>query len=166
MKLNTLRPRRLRRTAAIRSMVRETSLEINDFIYPIFVVPGPNVKEEIPSMPGCYHLSVDQAVKQAEEIVSLGVPAVEIFGLPSYKDDIGSSAWDMESPVQRAMVAIKKEFPDLIIVGDVCLSSILIPDTAGSSAVMKWIMIPRWNCWRKLPFPRRKPVRISLLLPI
>ena len=121
MKLNTLRPRRLRRTAAIRSMVRETSLEINDFIYPIFVVPGPNVKEEIPSMPGCYHLSVDQAVKQAEEIVSLGVPAVEIFGLPSYKDDIGSSAWDMESPVQRAMVAIKKEFPDLIIVGDVCL---------------------------------------------
>ena len=121
MKLNTLRPRRLRRTAAVRSMVRETSLEINDFIYPIFVVPGPNVKEEIPSMPGCYHLSVDQAVKQAEEIVSLGVPAVEIFGLPSYKDDIGSSAWDMESPVQRAMMAIKKEFPDLIIVGDVCL---------------------------------------------
>ena len=67
MKLNTLRPRRLRRTAAVRSMVRETSLEINDFIYPIFVVPGANVKEEIPSMPGCYHLSVDQAVKQAEE---------------------------------------------------------------------------------------------------
>ena len=99
MKLNTLRPRRLRRTAAVRSMVRETSLEINDFIYPIFVVPGANVKEEIQSMPGCYHLSVDQAVKQAEEIVSLGIPAVEIFGLPSYKDDIGSSAWDMESPV-------------------------------------------------------------------
>ena len=121
MKLNTLRPRRLRRTAAVRSMVRETSLEINDFIYPIFVVPGTNVKEEIPSMPGCYHLSVDQAVKQAEEIVSLEIPAVEIFGLPSYKDDIGSSAWDMESPVQRAMMAIKKEFPDLIIVGDVCL---------------------------------------------
>ena len=90
MKLNTLRPRRLRRTAAVRSMVRETSLEINDFIYPIFVVPGANVKEEIQSMPGCYHLSVDQAVKQAEEIVSLGIPAVEIFGLPSYKDDIGS----------------------------------------------------------------------------
>ena len=162
MKLNTLRPRRLRRTAAVRSMVRETSLEINDFIYPIFVVPGANVKEEIPSMPGCYHLSVDQAVKQAEEIVSLGIPAVEIFGLPSYKDDIGSSAWDMESPVQRAMMAIKKEFPDLIIVGDVCLCQY----TNSGSAVMKWIMIPRWNCWRKLPFPRRKPVRISLLLPI
>ena len=108
MKLNTLRPRRLRRTAAVRNMVRETSLEINDFIYPIFVVPGTNVKEEIPSMPGCYHLSVDQAVKQVEEIISLEIPAVEIFGLPSYKDDIGSSAWDMGSPVQLYLIHISE----------------------------------------------------------
>lgn len=121
MKLNTLRPRRLRRTEAIRSMVRETSLEVNDFIYPIFVVPGTNVKEEIPSMPGCYHLSVDNAVKLAEEIYKLGIPAVEVFGLPEYKDEIGSSAWDPKSPVQRAMKAIKEAFPDLVIVGDVCL---------------------------------------------
>lgn len=121
MELNTLRPRRLRRTDAIRSMVRETSLEINDFIYPIFVVPGTNVKEEIPSMPGCYHLSVDNAVKLAEEIYKLGIPAVEVFGLPEYKDEIGSSAWDMTSPVQRAIKAIKDAVPDLVIVGDVCL---------------------------------------------
>ena len=121
MKLNTLRPRRLRRNEAIRSMVRENTLEINDFVYPIFVVPGKNIKEEIPSMPGCYHLSVDLAVKQAEELYQLGVPAVEVFGLPSYKDDIGSSAWDMASPVQQAIGAIKKEIPDLVIVGDVCL---------------------------------------------
>lgn len=121
MELNTLRPRRLRRTEAIRSMVRETSLEINDFIYPIFVVPGTNVKEEIPSMPGCYHLSVDNAVKLAEEIYKLGIPAVEVFGLPEYKDEIGSSAWDMTSPVQRAIKAIKDAVPDLVIVGDVCL---------------------------------------------
>lgn len=73
------------------------------------------MKEEIPSMPGCYHLSVDQAVKQVEEIISLEIPAVEIFGLPSYKDDIGSSAWDMGSPVQRAMMAIKKNFPILLL---------------------------------------------------
>ena len=97
MKLNTLRPRRLRRTAAIRSMVRENSLELNDFVYPIFVVPGTNVKEEIPSMPGQYHLSVDNAVKMAEEVYKLGIPAVEIFGLPEYKDDKGSSAWDTTS---------------------------------------------------------------------
>lgn len=121
MKVNLLRPRRLRRTEAIRSMVRETTLEINDFVYPIFVVPGKHVREEIPSMPGVYHLSVDEAVKEAEELVKLGIPAVEIFGLPEYKDDIGSAAWDMESPVQRAMIAIKEAFPDLVIVGDVCL---------------------------------------------
>ena len=120
MKLNTLRPRRLRRTEAIRSMVRENTLTVQDFVYPIFVVPGENIKEEIPSMPNCYHLSVDQAVKQAEEIYKLGIPAVEVFGLPAYKDDTGSSAWDMTSPVQRAIQAIKKEIPDLLIVGDVC----------------------------------------------
>lgn len=121
MKLNTLRPRRLRRTEAIRSMVRENTLTVQDFVYPIFVVPGENIKEEIPSMPNCYHLSVDQAVKQAEEIYKLGIPAVEVFGLPAYKDDTGSSAWDMTSPVQRAIQAIKKEIPGLLIVGDVCL---------------------------------------------
>lgn len=121
MKLNTLRPRRLRRTEAIRSMVRENTLSPANFVYPIFVVPGTNVKEEILSMPNCYHLSVDNAVKVAEEVYKLGIPAVEVFGLPEYKDEIGSSAWDMTSPVQRAMKAIKAAVPDLVIVGDVCL---------------------------------------------
>lgn len=131
MKLNTLRPRRLRRTEAIRSMVRENTLTVQDFVYPIFVVPGENIKEEIPSMPNCYHLSVDQAVKQAEEIYKLGIPAVEVFGLPAYKDDTGSSAWDMTSPVQRAIQAIKKEIPDLLIVGDVCLCQYTISGHCG-----------------------------------
>ena len=116
-----IRPRRLRRTENIRAMVRETSLSVKDFVYPIFVVPGENIKEEIPSMPGCYHLSVDKAVETAKEIASLGIPSVEVFGLPEYKDEIGSSAWDMKSPVQRAIAAIKKAEPDLVIVGDVCL---------------------------------------------
>lgn len=116
-----LRPRRMRINKAIRSMVRETSLSPKDFVYPIFVVPGENVKEEIPSMPNCYHLSVDKAVELAEEIYELGIPSVEVFGLPEYKDEIGSSAWDMNSPVQRAIKAIKEDVPELIIVGDVCL---------------------------------------------
>lgn len=116
-----LRPRRMRISANMRSMVRETSLSVKDFVYPIFVVPGTNIKEEIPSMPGCYHLSVDKAVEAAQEIDSLGIPSVEVFGLPEYKDEIGSSAWDMNSPVQRAIAAIKKEVPRLMIVGDVCL---------------------------------------------
>lgn len=116
-----LRPRRMRINKAIRSMVRETSLSPKDFVYPIFVVPGENVKEEIPSMPNCYHLSVDKAVELAEEIYELGIPSVEVFGLPEYKDEIGSSAWDMNSPVQRAIKAIKEAVQELIIVGDVCL---------------------------------------------
>jgi porphobilinogen synthase len=111
----------MRINKAIRSMVRETSLSPKDFVYPIFVVPGENVKEEIPSMPNCYHLSVDKAVELAEEIYELGIPSVEVFGLPEYKDEIGSSAWDMNSPVQRAIKAIKEAVPELIIVGDVCL---------------------------------------------
>ncbi len=121
MKYNELRPRRLRISENMRALVRENELSVKDFVYPIFVVPGTGVKEEIPSLPGCYHLSVDNAVETAKQVAALGIPAIEIFGLPEYKDEIGSSAWDMTSPVQRAMVAIKKAVPDLLIVGDVCL---------------------------------------------
>ena len=117
----TLRPRRLRRTVNIRAMVRETELSVRDFVYPIFVVPGENIKEEIPSMPGCFHLSVDRAVEQAKELAALGIPSVEVFGLPEYKDEIGSSAWDAKSPVQQAIRAIKQAEPELAVVGDVCL---------------------------------------------
>ena len=116
-----LRPRRLRLNENLRSMVRETNLSVKDLIYPLFVVAGENVREEIPSMPDVYHLSVDKAVELAKKICDVGIPSVEIFGLPEYKDDIGSSAWDMKSPVQRAIAAIKKSVPELVIVGDVCL---------------------------------------------
>ncbi|MBQ9486207.1 MAG: porphobilinogen synthase [Selenomonadaceae bacterium] len=116
-----IRPRRLRISENIRALVRENILTVKDLVYPLFVVAGENVREEIPSMPNCYHLSVDNAVELAKKIYDLGIPAVEIFGLPEYKDDIGSSAWDMSSPVQRAITAIKKAVPDLVIIGDVCL---------------------------------------------
>ena len=116
-----LRPRRLRLNENLRSMIRETNLGVKDLIYPLFVVAGENVREEIPSMPGVYHLSVDNVVELAKKISALGIPAVEIFGLPEYKDELGSSAWDMNSPVQRAIAAIKKSVPGLVIVGDVCL---------------------------------------------
>ena len=115
------RPRRLRISAGMRDLVRETELSPRDFVYPIFVVPGEHIKEEIPSMPGCYHYSVDQVAALAREIAALGIPAVEVFGLPEYKDEIGSSAWDMTSPVQRAIEAIKEAVPQLLVVGDVCL---------------------------------------------
>ncbi|WP_106627722.1 porphobilinogen synthase [Selenomonas massiliensis] len=115
------RPRRLRISAGMRDLVRETELSPRDFVYPIFVVPGEHIKEEIPSMPGCYHYSVDQVAALAREIAALWIPAVEVFGLPEYKDEIGSSAWDMTSPVQRAIAAIKEAVPQLLVVGDVCL---------------------------------------------
>ena len=115
------RPRRLRASAGIRNMVRETQLSVHDFVYPIFVVPGINIRKEIPSLPGQYHLSADQALETARQAAALGIPAVLLFGLPEYKDAKGSSAWDMKSPVQRAMMLIKKALPDLVIIGDVCL---------------------------------------------
>ena len=105
----------------MRALVRETNLSVKDFVYPIFVVPGKNIREEIHSMPNCYHLSADNAVELAKKISALGIPAVEIFGLPEYKDEFGSAAWDMNSPVQRAISEIKKAVPELLIVGDVCL---------------------------------------------
>lgn len=116
-----LRPRRMRLSKGIRSLVRETSLSVKDFVYPLFVVPGENIVEPIPSMPGCNHLSVDKAVELAREIFDLGIPAVEVFGLPEYKDEIGSSAWDLKSPVQRAVAAIRKTVPEIVLIGDVCL---------------------------------------------
>lgn len=117
----TVRPRRLRISNNIRKMVRETILDSSDLIYPIFVVAGENVKEEVASMPGVFHLSLDLAVKCAKEVYELGISAILIFGLPEYKDDIGSSAWDMSSPVQKTVKAIKENIPELTVITDVCL---------------------------------------------
>lgn len=116
-----LRPRRMRSSEGIRSLVRETIITPDDFVYPLFIVPGKNIKKEITSLPECYHLSVDQAVETAKEAYSLGITAVEVFGLPEYKDEQGSSAWAMSSPVQQAIMAIKKALPALTVVSDVCL---------------------------------------------
>lgn len=115
------RPRRLRASEGVRRMVRETSLTGADFIYPLFVVPGSHVKKEISSLPGTYHLSPDQAVEAAKEVDHLGVPGIIVFGLPEYKDEHGSSAWNAESPVQKAIRLIKKALPGLIVISDVCL---------------------------------------------
>ena len=116
-----LRPRRLRVSEGLRAMVRETVLQVEDLVYPLFLVPGEKIKKEISSLPGQYHLSVDQAVLLAQEAWGLGIRSVLLFGLPSYKDEQGSSAWDLRQPVQLAMTAIKKALPEMVIIGDVCL---------------------------------------------
>src|SRR6266581_2355878 len=115
------RLRRLRRTAALRSIVRETRLTPEAFVYPLFVCPGEGVRKEVRSMPGVFNLSVDEAVREAEEAHSLGVPAVILFGLPEKKDEVATGAWEEDGIVQKTARAIKREIPDLILIGDVCL---------------------------------------------
>ncbi len=115
------RPRRLRRTEALRRMVRETSLSVDDLIYPLFVVHGQGVKKEIPSMPGSYHWSIDVLPAEVEEIAALGIPAVILFGLPAVKDEVGSENYDERGIVQQAIRAIKGTASDLVVITDVCL---------------------------------------------
>jgi porphobilinogen synthase len=115
------RLRRLRRTGQLRNLVRETRLTPDAFVYPMFVCPGEGVRKEVRSMPGVFNLSVDEAVKEAREVYSLGVPSVILFGLPDTKDDVATGAWTEDGIVQQAARAIKSEVPDLILMGDVCL---------------------------------------------
>lgn len=114
------RPRRLRATENLRRMIRETTLGVEDLIFPLFVVPGTNVKTEIETLKGNYQWSVDRVMEAVDEAVSLGIPAVLLFGIPSYKDAIGSSAWDDTQPVQMASKAIKAKYPELVVITDAC----------------------------------------------
>ena len=116
-----IRPRRLRRTPAIRDMVRETALSVKDFIAPLFVKPGRGLKDPISSMPGQYQFSVDTLVKEAGELWGLGIPAVILFGLPDGKDATGSRSWADDGIVQIAVSAIKDGLPDMVVMTDVCL---------------------------------------------
>ncbi len=116
-----IRPRRLRRSPAIRQMVRETTLSVKDFIYPLFVRTGQNIKDPIASMPGQYHFSVDRIGKEAEEIWSLGIPSVILFGLPDKKDAVGSRSYAEDGIVQQAISAIKEKVPEMVVMTDVCL---------------------------------------------
>ena len=115
------RPRRLRRTAAMRGLVRETRLSAESFVYPLFVAPGRGVRKEVSSMPGVFNLSVDEAVKEAAAARADGVNAVLLFGLPETKDATGTAAADPEGPVQSAVRAIKRDVPGMLVMTDVCL---------------------------------------------
>ncbi len=116
-----LRLRRLRRTEALRALVRETRVDVGDLIYPMFVVEGEGIKQEIASMPGVFRYSPDQLSPEVEEIAKLEIPAVLLFGIPEHKDETGSSACQPEGAVQKAIRAIKSAVPDLLVVTDVCL---------------------------------------------
>ena len=121
MQFPIVRPRRLRITDAMRRFVRETDLLPRDFIYPLFATNGENVKVPIPSMPGVYQMSVDNILTEGEACLKLGIPGVILFGIPAYKDEQGSSAFAEAEAVQKSVVALKKEFPQLLVMTDVCL---------------------------------------------
>jgi porphobilinogen synthase len=115
------RLRRLRQNDQLRTLVRETRLTPEALVYPLFVCPGEGVRKEVRSMPGVFNLSVDEAVKEARETASLGVPAIILFGLPETKDEVATGAWAENGIVQQAARAIKRQVPNLIVMGDVCL---------------------------------------------
>ncbi len=117
----TKRLRRLRYNPTVRDMVRETVLTKNDLIYPLFVVPGEKVKNEVRSMPGVYQMSIDVVVKECKEVEKLGIPAVILFGIPDHKDEVGSGAYDQNGIIQQSVRAIKKETKKLLVITDVCL---------------------------------------------
>ena len=115
------RPRRLRKTEALRSLVRETHLRPEDFILPLFACPGQNFRREIPSMPGVHNLSVDEIAREAAAAYEIGVRGIILFGLPESKDETGTGAYADDGIVQQAVRAVKREVPDLIVIADTCL---------------------------------------------
>lgn len=117
----TSRARRLRSSAALRTMVRETVLSVSDLIYPLFVVPGKGVRSEIPSMPDVFHHSIDLLVEECRKVLDAGIPAVILFGLPEYKDERGTGAYSDDGIVQQAVRSIKSATPELLVITDVCL---------------------------------------------
>jgi len=121
MEFPIYRPRRMRRTETLRAMIRETALDANDLIYPIFVEFGSGVRREVPSMPGVFNVSLDQLPREVDELKALGIPAVILFGIPDTKDEAGSGAYAEEGIVQQAIRTIKEHDPDFTVITDVCM---------------------------------------------
>lgn len=115
------RTRRLRRTEALRSMVREEHVRIDELIYPVFVIAGENICNPVESMPGIYQYSLDRIGEELDRVVEAGIKAVLVFGIPDHKDEVGSGAYDEHGIVQEAIRLMKKEYPDLLVIADVCL---------------------------------------------
>ena len=121
MNFPTVRPRRLRRNQTIRDMVAETTLTINDFVYPIFVIEGKDIKNPVKSMPGIYQLSLEYAIEEAKEAFDLGIKSIILFGIPGKKDEMGSEAYSEDGIIARAIHEIKSKLPDSIVIADACL---------------------------------------------
>jgi porphobilinogen synthase len=121
MRFPLYRPRRLRANEGLRRLIRETTIMVNDLIYPLFVRPGKGVKNPISSMPGCYQFSIDELTKEVKDVKELGIPGIVLFGIPEQKDEMGSEAYADNGIIQRAVRALREAVPDLLIITDVCL---------------------------------------------
>ncbi|MHC4741533.1 MAG: porphobilinogen synthase, partial [Planctomycetota bacterium] len=128
------RMRRLRSSEAMRRLVRQSNLSVDDLVYPLFAHLGEGFKEPIESMDGCFHLSPDLMAAEAREVASLGIPAVLLFGLPEAKDESGSGAWAENGAVQESIRRIKDAVPDLLVITDVCLCAYT---TTGHCGIIK-----------------------------
>ena len=115
------RLRRMRRVEPLRSLVRETRVDVSDLIYPLFVIDGENIKREVPSMPDVFQLSVDRLATEVEEVARLGIPGIMLFGIPDEKDEHGSQAYASDGVIQRAIRSVKQAVPELVVITDVCL---------------------------------------------
>ena len=137
--------RRLRRNVAIRDLVRETHLSVDDLIYPLFVVPGNGVKKETPSMPGVFQMSIDELLKECEEVVNLGIKSILLFGIPDVKDSVGSDALSNDGIIAKTLRVIKEKFPNLYVITDLCFCEytdhghcgILCGDTVDNDATLE-----------------------------
>ncbi len=121
MRFPTTRARRLRKTTQLRDMVAQTKLDLDDFVYPIFVREGENIKSPVESMPGIYQLSIDNAIKEAKEAFDLGIKSVILFGIPDKKDEFGSEAYAEDGIIAKAINSIKSAIPELVVIADACL---------------------------------------------
>lgn len=121
MPIEFKRFRRIRNNPILRKMVQETVLTKNDLIYPMFAIEGENIKNPVKSMPNVYQLSIDNLVEECKEVRDLGIPAIILFGIPEHKDEVGSGAYDENGIIQKAIRAIKKNVPELLVIGDVCM---------------------------------------------
>lgn len=158
--------RRLRAGEQIRSLVRETRIDKGDFIYPIFIAEGENIKKPVDSMPNVYQYSLDRADEILKEIENSGIAGLLIFGIPKHKDELATSAYDDNGVTQNAIRYIKKNYPSLLIIADVCLCEYTSHGIAVLFAVTKFSMTKHFRSSLKWLSALQKQVRISSLLRI
>ena len=162
----TIRPRRIRKGEILRKMVRETRMDPSSLIYPMFVREGEGIAEEIPTMPGQYRYSVDRMGEKLDRLKEAGVSSVILFGIPGYKDETGSGAWAEDGIVQKALRRMKKDFPQMYAITDVCMCEYTSLVTAAFSAAMRWTMTKRLSFCQRRPFLtyRQEPIWWLLLI--